>query len=199
MGGFIFIVMFVGVFIFGFFAGFMLQKVKHGTRHKKRKDAYVKKTGKSTVLEYGDFSGLGIEPVWKGELPEMVKDYVKPRYVYETGVESEKHSKRHGRVIGYRISPTLVIHSMVAGNSCFTVENAEAFKNYYLGEFLNAEEVEILRENWKKVSRMREDIGEMPLPTAWFWGVNGGNIVSYHYLVGAEWDCFTRCNVILKR
>ena len=147
---------------------------------------------------FGDFSGLGDEVVWKGKLPDRVNDYVKPRYVYENGVEKRKHDPLQGRVIGYRISPTLVIHSMVGGNKNWTMLDAIAFKEHYVGEFLDADDILILRKNWDRVSKMREVIGDTPLPAAWFWANDGANLKACHYRKEA-WADIKKCNVILKR
>ena len=148
--------------------------------------------------QFGDFSGLGDEPVWKGNLPKMVNDYVKPRYVYENCVEKETYDKSCGRVIGYRISPTLVIHSMIAGNSCCDVKDAIAFKNKYCGSFLDKNDVKVLRKKWDIVSKMRTDIGDTPLPKIWFWAEVDGVLEVHHYKKDVI-DEFYRANVILKR
>ena len=63
-------------------------------------------TGKAGV-----YTGPAGEPLWNGKLPEYVDDYTKPRYVYENLVETTVCQPENGRIIGYRISPRLVIHS----------------------------------------------------------------------------------------
>ena len=149
--------------------------------------------------QFSNFSGLGDEPLWTGCLPCSVDDFVEPRYVYEDLFESETPVKDHGRVIGYRISPTLVIHSMVGGNHCWGCDAAYAFATTYRGHFLEREDVNILRQNWSKVSQMREDIGDEALPTAWFWAKEDGmKMVPAHYR-SRRWFTPEKCNVIMKR
>ena len=64
---------------------------------KQRKRIQDELSGKAGV-----YVGPAGEPIWNGKLPEKVDDYTEPRYVYE-----------NWRIIGYRISPSLVIHSRV--------------------------------------------------------------------------------------
>ncbi len=148
--------------------------------------------------QFGEFTGLGDEPVWNGKLPKRVNNYVKPRYVYENCIEKEIHDPSCGRIIGYRISPTLVIHSMVAGNSCCELRDAIAFKNKYGGSFLNEKDVKVLRKNWDIVSKMRMDVGDTSLPKVWFWAEVNGVLEVHHYKKDII-DEFYRANVILKR
>ena len=150
--------------------------------------------------QFSEFSGLGDEPVWGGSLPYGVVDFSEPRYVYEDLFESETPVEGHGWVIGYRISPTLVIHSMVGGNRCWGFAEAYAFAQTYRGHFLEREEVNILRRKWSKVSQMREAIGDVALPTAWFWAKEDGmEMVPAHYR-SRRWSFIPeKCNVIMKR
>ena len=73
---------------------------------KQRKRIQDELSGKAGV-----YVGPAGEPIWNGKLPEKVDDYTEPRYVYENLVESTKYLPENGRIIGYRISPSLVIHS----------------------------------------------------------------------------------------
>ena len=57
------------------------------------------------------FDGPAGEPRWNGNLPEKVDDYTEPRYVYENLCESTEYLPQNGRIIGYRISSNLVLHS----------------------------------------------------------------------------------------
>ena len=57
------------------------------------------------------FDGPAGEPRWNGNLPEKVDDYKEPRYVYENLCESTEYLPQNGRIIGYRISSNLVLHS----------------------------------------------------------------------------------------
>ena len=149
---------------------------------------------------FTDFSGLGDEPVWTGYLPCSVDDFVEPRYVYEDLFESETPVEGHGWVIGYRISPKLVIHSMVGVNNCWGEDEAYAFAQKYRGSFLEREEVNTLRRKWAKVSQMREAIGDGPLPQDRFWArEDGDNLTPAHYRFRI-WSLGTKkCNVIMKR
>lgn len=149
--------------------------------------------------EFGDFSGLGDEPVWRGNLPYRVEDFNNPRYVYEDLFESETPVENHGMVIGYRISPTLVIHSMVGVNRCWGYTEAKAFAYKYNGRFLEREEVNTLRRNWAKVSAMRVAIGDGALPTAWFWAKEDASELEPAHYRSRRWFPPEKCNVIMKR
>ena len=120
---------------------------------------------------FDDYSGLGDEPIWNGTLPKIVEYDGTPRYVYEDLYESIKPCKKHGRIIGYRISPTLVIHSMVASNNCCTNQGAKAFSLKYKGKPLNTEDAHILAktDNWTAINKLRTKIGDTPLPEGYFW------------------------------
>lgn len=123
---------------------------------------------------FNDFSGLGNEPIWNGTLPEVVEYDGTPRYVYEDLYESTKPSKKHGMVIGYRISPTLVIHSMVASNNCCTNQGARAFSQKYKGKILDSKDAHTLAtpDNWTAINKLRTQIGDTPLPEGLFWICN---------------------------
>ena len=112
------------------------------------------------------YSGLGKEPYWNEPLAE-VSDYTEPRYVYADKFESVTPTTGHGRVIGYRISPTLVIHSMVRqdnngiGNLRTIIPN---FIKKFGGKMLTEDDIPVLRENWKTIDNMRIAIGDTTLP-----------------------------------
>ena len=59
------------------------------------------------------YEGPAGEPLWNAILATSVDDYTEPRYVYENLKESYDYFTENGRIIGYRISPTLVIHSRI--------------------------------------------------------------------------------------
>lgn len=112
------------------------------------------------------YSGLGKEPYWN-EYLSIRNDYTEPCYVYADKFESVTFVNGHGRVIGYRISPTLVIHSMVSqdnnGNADLQSE-LRYFINEYGGEMLEEKDIPVLRKNWDTVDSMRKKIGDTPLP-----------------------------------
>lgn len=116
--------------------------------------------------EFGNFSGAGDERYWSGKIPAKVRDYTKPRYVLDNGEESERPPLPGSArwVVGYRISPTLVIHSMLTCN-CFCDDDiARAFQDRYGGSFLTYDDALVLQQNWNKVSEMRQKAGDTPLP-----------------------------------
>ena len=99
--------------------------------------------------------------IWKGRLPTVVFDYTEPRYVYENLVESTKYLPENGHIIGYRISPELVIHSRIFNSVCIGLSKDRIKK--VGGKLMNNKEVEILLDNWEQVSILRQKAGESPL------------------------------------
>lgn len=115
----------------------------------------------------GVFKGPGGEPRWNGVLPVKVDDYAEPRYVYENLAESTDYLPENGRVIGYRISPDLVIHSRVMNDV-----NPPALLRYIQrlgGKLLEADDALILQDNWQAVSALRVRSGDQPLKHGKFW------------------------------
>jgi len=113
------------------------------------------------------YSGLGKEPYWNETLPIRVDDYTEPRYVYADKFESVIPIKGHGRVIGYRISPTLVIHSMVLQDNngiAYLKSELLYFINEFGGKMLEEKDIPVLRKNWDTIDNMRMAIGDTPLP-----------------------------------
>ena len=144
------------------------------------------------------WQGLGDEPKWEGKIDDMLVGYRVPLYVYENGKETETPDKKNGRVIGYRISPTLVIHNMVAGGNGWFSEHIRPFIERYGGSLLNSDDVAILRQNYKTVDKMRKKIGDAKLPRR-FWYEDGyGDSVAYLEEEKDEYD--PDCSgIILKR
>lgn len=126
-----------------------------------------------------NYKGLP-EVEWNGKLPAKVDDYVRPRYVYENLVESEKLDFSQGHIIGYRISPTLVIHSMIGKN--YESTGIADFIGYYKGHLLSYPEAQILLSCWDTVDNMRKKAGDAPLPIGPFWIWTGlyNQLVSPH-------------------
>lgn len=143
--------------------------------------------------------GLGREQKWEGTIPP-VTDYVNPRYVYDDGTESETPMQNHGRVIGYRIGPELVIHSQVGYGGRWGERHISAFMDCFGGKLLTRKEACALRENWETISAMRQKIGDAPLPKPFFWRVD-----HHGYAVATSWNEeileYTphECAIILKR
>ncbi len=147
----------------------------------------------------GNYKGLP-EVEWYGKLPAKVDDYVRPRYVYENLVESEKLDFSQGHIIGYRISPTLVIHSMVGIGGYRPMDTAK-FAEYYKGQMLSYPEAQILLSCWDAVDNMRKKAGDTPLPIGPFWIWTGCYnqlfSPSLHHLHGTEPS--STANIIMKR
>jgi hypothetical protein len=145
------------------------------------------------------YSGLGKEARWHGVLPQKVDDYVKPRYVYEDSTESEELTTKHGAIVGYRIGPSLVIHSMI-GTHYFLNEINE-FLYEFGGKLLEKEDIEVLRKNFKKISEMRELAGDTKLPNGYFWARPLGPVIEAVHPILPNQDCETAkiANIILKR
>ena len=125
------------------------------------------KTNKELSGKNGVYKGPAGEPRWNGELPLKVDDYHQPRYVYENLVESTDYLPQNGRIIGYRISPNLVIHSRVQYGV-----NPPVLANYIRrlgGKLLSPDEVMTLFNSWKAVSALRVKAGDEPLGKFRFW------------------------------
>lgn len=144
-------------------------------------------------------AGLGDEPCWNGYVVDN-KNYRTPVYVFEDNTEGDAlpAGKKPKRVIGYRISPTLVIHSMV-GNNCWMKKDIKPFCVRYNGELLNRDDVQILRENWETVSNMRLAIGDTVLPMPRFWYNGPDGLTSAHFLAKNEDRDVSVACVIMKR
>ena len=145
------------------------------------------------------YSGLGKEARWHGVLPKMVNDYVRPRYVYEDSTESEELTTKHGVIVGYRISPTLVIHSTVGAH--YFLSEINEFLYEFGGKLLEKEDIITLRKNFKKVSEMRELAGDVKLPNGYFWAKPLGSVIEAVHPILPDQDCETAkiANIILKR
>ena len=145
------------------------------------------------------YTGFGEEPLWHGNLPKRVDDYVRPRYVFEDCTESEELITGHGAIVGYRISPTLVIHSMV-GKHYFLSEINEFLRDFG-GKLLEKEDLEALRKNFKKVSEMREIAGDTKLPNGYFWAKPLGSVIEavHPLLPNKDNETAKMANLIIKR
>lgn len=143
------------------------------------------------------WNGLGDEPKWEGEIP-VVTDYTEPRYIYANGHESSTYNKYGGMVVGYRISPTLVIHNMVAGGNGWFREHIRPFIERYGGELLSPEDVAVLRKNYQAVDKMRKKAGDSTLPRRFWYKGKFGSEVAYLEEEKDEYD--PDCSgIILKR
>lgn len=125
------------------------------------------KAKKELSGESGVYDGPAGEPRWNGNLPAKADDYICPRYVYENLVESTDYVPENGRIIGYRISPGLVIHSRVQ-----YLVNPPLLKRYIQrlgGKLLMPGDVLTLLDNWQDVSALRVNAGDKPLGKFQFW------------------------------
>ncbi|MDO4162537.1 MAG: hypothetical protein Q4D80_06025 [Pseudomonadota bacterium] len=129
-----------------------------------------KQTRKELSASSECYGGPAGEPLWDGELPARVEDYTEPRYVYENLKESSDYLPENGRIIGYRISPELVIHSRV--KQCLNLPHLSDYISRYGGKLLNLNECSLLLSNWDKVSQLREKAGDEPLKVKSFWALS---------------------------
>ena len=120
----------------------------------------------------GVYGGPAGEPWWNGKLPEKVNDYTKPRYVYENLVETTEFRPENGRIIGYRISPSLVIHSRT-----LKVKPSAVVLDRFGGNFLEFSDVKTLVPVWQKVSDLRVAAGDIPLEGKFLYATNCGSVV----------------------
>ena len=122
----------------------------------------------------GVYDGPAGEPWWNGKLPEYVDGYTKPRYVYENLVESTDYLPENGRIIGYRISPSLVIHSRTLKVKPSVVT---LYRDRFGGNFLEFSDVKMLVPVWQKVSDLRVAAGDIPLEGKFLYATNCGSVV----------------------
>ena len=128
---------------------------------------YGHKTQKELSGQSGVYKGPAGKPKWNGILPKRVEDYVRPRYVYENLVESVDYVPENGRIIGYRISPELVIHSRV--QSHVTPPTLYRYLQRLGGRLLSPDEVAILLGAWHDLSDLRKKAGDDALDCVKFW------------------------------
>lgn len=122
------------------------------------------------------YEGPAGEPLWNGILPTSVDDYTEPRYVYENLKESYDYFPENGRIIGYRISPTLVIHSRI--HPSLNLPDLSFYIERYGGKLLNLDECWLLLDNWDKVSQLREKAGDTPLNVKTFWALSAQLLIA---------------------
>ena len=136
---------------------------------KERKRIQDELSGKAGV-----FDGPAGEPLWSGKLPEEVNDYVRPRYVYENLVEAETYQPNNGRIVGYRISPKLVIHSRMLQLKPSLVAK---YRDRLGGELLEFSDVKALAASWKEISELRVAAGDKPLEDKSIYATHRGSVV----------------------
>ena len=122
----------------------------------------------------GVYVGPAGEPQWSGKLPEKVDDYTKPRYVYENLVETTICQPENGRIIGYRISPSLVIHSRTQNVKPSSVV---LYRDRFGGKLLDFSEVKTLVPVWKEISELRVAAGDKPLEGKFLYATDRGSVV----------------------
>lgn len=122
----------------------------------------------------GVYDGPAGDPWWNGKLPEYVDDYTKPRYVYENLVETPEFQPENGRIIGYRISPSLVIHSRTQR---IKPSEVALYRDRFGGELLDFSDVKTLASVWQKVSDLRVAAGDKPLEGKSLYATNRGSVV----------------------
>lgn len=122
----------------------------------------------------GVYDGPTGEPLWNGTLPKEVNDYTKPRYVYENLVETTEFRPENGRIIGYRISPSLVIHSRVQKVKPSAVT---LYRDRFGGELLDFSDIKILVSEWQEISKLRVAAGDEALSSRFIFATYRGSIV----------------------
>lgn len=136
---------------------------------KERKRIHDELSGKAGV-----FDGPAGEPWWNGKLPVEVNDYIRPRYVYENLVEAETYQPDNGRIVGYRISPKLVIHSCVRQIKPSLVAK---YRDRLGGKLLEFSDVRVLATSWKEISELRVAAGDKPLDVKSVYATCCGTLV----------------------
>ena len=143
------------------------------------------------------------EPLGDVKLPQTVKNYTEPRYVYENLVETIEYQPDNGHIVGYRISPSLVIHSCILHSNPYLVE---LHCNCVGGKLLNYSDVRTLAAMWKKISKLRVAAGYKPLKGKFVYATFCGSLVicnindmSLRCLSNFISDTQESCLLILKR
>lgn len=129
-----------------------------------------KKEQKELSFSSQAYGGPAGEPLWEGKLPSKADDYTEPRYVYENLVESLDYLPENGRIIGYRISPELVIHSRI--HPSLNPPRLSDYISRYGGKLLETDEAYLLLQNWDKVFTLREKAGDTPLDVKSFFALS---------------------------
>lgn len=112
------------------------------------------------------------DPLFNKPLKEN-SDFSEPCYVYSDESESLE-IKKNLAIIGYRISPTLVIHDISGKKSTDDFEKAVTFAKDHNGRFLTSSDVNTLKANYAKLNALRLKIGEPRIPQGYFW-IDGKN------------------------
>jgi hypothetical protein len=143
-------------------------------------------------------SGSIGESRWDGVLPKKVDDFTSPRYVYEDNHECAEPQPEHGRIIGYRISPTLVIHSCC--EYAVTPPTIAEYLDKLGGRMLRELDIDILLQNWDAISDLRVKAGDTPLKKETFWYQSGDSPVAYYIKNSSYWPnamVFSDCKALL--
>lgn len=106
----------------------------------------------------------------------------------------------NGRIIGYRISPSLVIHSRVQKVKPSVVT---LYRDRFGGKFLDFSDVKMLVAMWQEISDLRVAAGDKPLEGKFLYATHRGSVVLCN-IKDMTWDypCFTSLEeylLILKR
>ncbi len=154
------------IVVVGFIALFVFHRIKIS---KTRKHIQDELSGKEGV-----YDGPSGEPLWNGKLPEKVYNYTEPRYVYENLVETTEFQPQNGRIIGYRISPSLVIHSRV---QLIKPSSVALYRDRFGGKLLEFSDVKALVSAWQEVSKLRVTAGDTPLNAKFIYATRRGTLV----------------------
>ncbi|MBR6409695.1 MAG: hypothetical protein IKS23_05615 [Alphaproteobacteria bacterium] len=115
------------------------------------------------------------DPSFKERIKNVPAAIVDACYVYNDGVETSE-IRESIPIIGYRLSPNLVIHDMSGKRSADEFIKAQVFAHDFNGQLLNNHDVETLKSNLRVLNILREKIGEPAVPEGYFW-IEGGKKV----------------------
>ena len=74
------------------------------------------------------------------------------------------------------------------------------FIDEFGGNFLNKEDVNVLRDNYKQLSELRKMAGDTELPSGFFWIKSEENkMIVAHHSLPIEGKAIRDANIILKR
>lgn len=97
-----------------------------------------------------------------------ISDKINLRYVYTNGAESIHYNPLIGKVYGYRITDSLVLHETICcGN--FSLQDARYMRDKCEARFLTLSEFLLVVKVWKQLSWMRFMASDCPLPTGYYW------------------------------
>lgn len=116
------------------------------------------------------------DPAFKGKAKKIPLAIIDAGYLYSDGVETSE-IRANVPIVGYRIAPALVVHDLSGKKRTDDFSKVKAFAKASNGDFLNDKDVQTLKNGLGTLNKLRQDIGEPPLPEGYFWTEQGNKAV----------------------